>query len=99
MSCLLPQPPQAATKPGCPDQLTKRGFITTPYGCFYVNNTALNWTASEAACRKFGSNVYLAQLDTKDVGTVMLFQTGITNNHSCGSMAKICVKMKIWVLL
>ena len=51
--------------------------ILTSKGCFYVENNRpnrMNWTAAEAACQGFGSNVHLATLDTQSVGTFMLYQ-------------------------
>ena len=75
MSCFYTQTPPPTTPSPCSDELMTQGFNTTTQGCLYVskinNNNLKDWTAAEAACQRFGSNVHLATLDTQQVGTFM----------------------------
>ena len=58
------------------DVLCIEGFNQTDHRCFKAENTVRkNWTEAEAVCQQYGEHVHLAQINGRQVGIFMLYQS------------------------
>ena len=79
-ACVQRPPPPTITTPLPSTICCPMIFNRTQEGCFYVNHDdRKTWDKSEAACQRYGYHIHLATLDTRQVGTFMLYHSRTTD--------------------